>query len=108
MNVLEKLMQFEIHNEDNPDIIAKFGAIHIALLSLASNKDRNHAEELLSASADVFLKLSENEMSEEGAEFQKVFDKKIYLETGLRYFDYLYSEAMLKDLEPKDIFKRKG
>ena len=46
-------------------------------------------------------------MSEEGAEFQKVFDKNIYLETGLRYFDYLYSEAMLKDLEPKDIFKRK-
>ena len=39
---------------------------------------------------------------------QKVFDKNIYLETGLRYFDYLYSEAMLKDLEPKDIFKRKG
>ena len=77
MNLLEKLMQFEIHNEDNPDIIAKFGAIHIALLSLASNKDRNHAEELLSASADVFLKLSENEMSEEGAEFQKVFDKNI-------------------------------
>ena len=38
MNLLEKLMQFEIHNEDNPDIIAKFGAIHIALLSLASNK----------------------------------------------------------------------
>ena len=99
MNIVDHIESYEKNNSAVSNGKTKFASIHIAMLGLATGLTRDNVKALLTASASIFLKLMKDidRVDED-------FDADIYVDSGIKLFDYLTAVSIYEEKDMKDIF----